>query len=99
MTDATGYLRPTEVGEIMGWSVNTLACYRSNNRTDDTPGTDVDAGRSTTGDCPAHRRGDLIGVFNQFPITPQTLEQGMKRYIPKIGCHVTAARKEAFLLL
>lgn len=29
MTEATDYLRPAQVGEIMGWSLNTLACYRS----------------------------------------------------------------------
>lgn len=29
MTEATDYLRPAQVGEIMGWRVNTLACYRS----------------------------------------------------------------------
>lgn len=29
MTEATDYLRPAQVGEILGWSVNTLACYRS----------------------------------------------------------------------
>lgn len=29
MTEATDYLRPAQVGEIMGWSLNTLANYRS----------------------------------------------------------------------
>ena len=29
MTGTTGYLRPAQVGEIMGWSLNTLANYRS----------------------------------------------------------------------
>ena len=29
MTAATDYLRPAQVGEIMGWSLNTLANYRS----------------------------------------------------------------------
>lgn len=29
MTEATHYLRPAQVGGIMGWSINTLACYRS----------------------------------------------------------------------
>ena len=29
MTDATDYLRPAQVAEIMGWSLNTLANYRS----------------------------------------------------------------------
>jgi len=29
MIGATDYLRPLQVAEIMGWSVNTLACYRS----------------------------------------------------------------------
>lgn len=29
MIEATDYLRPNQVGKIMGWSVNTLACYRS----------------------------------------------------------------------
>ena len=29
MKGATDYLRPAQVGEIMGWSQNTLANYRS----------------------------------------------------------------------
>lgn len=29
MTSAIDYLRPAQVGEIMGWSLNTLANYRS----------------------------------------------------------------------
>ena len=29
MTVATNYLRPAQVGEIMGWSLSTLANYRS----------------------------------------------------------------------
>lgn len=29
MPEATEYLRPAQVGGIIGWSINTLACYRS----------------------------------------------------------------------
>ena len=29
MIEATDYLRPVQVSEIMGWTLNTLACYRS----------------------------------------------------------------------
>ena len=29
MIGATDYLRPVQVSEIMGWTLNTLACYRS----------------------------------------------------------------------
>jgi hypothetical protein len=29
VTEAIDYLRPAKVGEITGWSLNTLACYRS----------------------------------------------------------------------
>ena len=29
MTTTTDYLRPAQIGEIMGWSLNTLANYRS----------------------------------------------------------------------
>ena len=29
MTASTDYLRPAQVGEIMVWSLNTLANYRS----------------------------------------------------------------------